>query len=77
MPQFLYRGGIIFKGGEGYGFYRHIQQYFSYIVAVSFIGGGNRYTLREPPTCHKSLTNHITYCCIEYTTPVQDYNSQS
>jgi hypothetical protein len=28
----------------------------SVIVAVSFIGGGNR---RQPPTCHKSLTNFI------------------
>jgi hypothetical protein len=27
---------------EGYGIYRHFQQYFSYIVAVSFIAGGNR-----------------------------------
>jgi len=26
------------------------QQYFSYIVAVSFIGGG---TWSKPPTCHK------------------------
>ena len=25
----------------GYGIQRHFQQYFSYIVAVSFIGGGN------------------------------------
>jgi hypothetical protein len=25
------------------GVWRHFQQYFSYIVAVSFIGGGNRY----------------------------------
>jgi len=33
------------------------QQYSSYIVAVSFIGGGNR---RKPPTCSKSLTNFIT-----------------
>jgi hypothetical protein len=24
------------------GIYRHFQQYFSYIVAISFIGGGNR-----------------------------------
>jgi hypothetical protein len=24
-------------------------------VAVSFIGGGNRKTLRKPPTCRKSL----------------------
>jgi hypothetical protein len=31
-----------------------------YIVAVSFIGGRNRKTLRKPPTCRKSLTNFIT-----------------
>jgi hypothetical protein len=31
------------------------QQYFSYFVAVSFIGGGNRRTQRKPPTCHKLL----------------------
>jgi hypothetical protein len=30
------------------------------------IGDGNR---RKPPTCHKSLTNFITYCCIEYISP--------
>jgi len=34
---------------------RHFQQYFSYIVAVSFIGGGNWRTWRKPPTCRKSL----------------------
>ena len=39
----------------------HIQQYFSYIVVVSFIGGGNQRTRRKPPTCRKSLTtlDHI------------------
>ena len=37
---------------------------FSYIVAVSFIAGGNRCTWRNPPTCRKSLTHFITYCCI-------------
>ena len=37
-----------------------LRQYFSYIVAVSFIGGGNQNTWRKPPTCHKSLTNFIT-----------------
>jgi DeoR/GlpR family transcriptional regulator of sugar metabolism len=42
------------------GVYRQFQQYFSYIVAVSFIGGGNRMTRRKPPTCRKSLTNIIT-----------------
>jgi hypothetical protein len=24
---------------------------------------------RKPSTCHKSLTNFITYCCIKYTSP--------
>jgi hypothetical protein len=36
------------------------QQYFSYIVAVSFIGGGNWNTRRKPPTCCKTLTNFMT-----------------
>jgi hypothetical protein len=43
-----------------YGIKRHFQQYFSYILAVSFIGGGNRSTRRKPTTCRKSLTNFIT-----------------
>jgi len=34
------------------------QQYFLYIVAVSFIDGGNRSTWRKPQTCCKSLTNY-------------------
>ena len=42
---------------------------FQYIMAVSFIGGGNQRTRRTPPTCCKSLTNFITSCCIEYTLP--------
>jgi len=33
------------------------QQYFSYIMVVSFIGGGNRSTRRKPPTCRMWLTN--------------------
>jgi hypothetical protein len=37
-----------------YGIQRHFQQYFSYIVKVSFIGGGHC------TTCRKSLTNFIT-----------------
>jgi len=36
---------------------RHFQQYFSYIVAINFIGGGNRSIRRKPSTCRKSLTN--------------------
>ena len=39
---------------------------------VSFIGGGNRSTRRKPLTCRKSLTNFITYYCIEYTSPERD-----
>jgi hypothetical protein len=46
----------------------HFQQYFSYIIAVSFISGGNQSTRRKPQTCRKSLTNFITWCYIEYTT---------
>jgi hypothetical protein len=36
------------------------KKYFSYIVVVSFIGGGNRSTRRKQPTCRKSLTNFTT-----------------
>jgi len=32
-----------------------IQQYFSYIVEVSFIGGGKRSARWKPSTCRKSL----------------------
>ena len=46
--------------GWGYGVYRHFQQYFSYIMAVSFIGGGNRSTQRKQPTCLKSLMKYST-----------------
>ena len=38
----------------------YFQQYFTYIVTASFIGGGNQNKRREPPTCRKSLTNFIT-----------------
>ena len=37
------------------------QQYFSYIMAVSFIGGWNRSTRRKPLTCRKSQKNFIIY----------------
>ena len=39
---------------------RDFQQYFSYIMMVSFIGGVNRGNLRKPPTYRNSLTNFIT-----------------
>ena len=44
----------------GHGVKRHLQQHFSYIVAVSYIGGGNRSTRSKQPTYRKSLTNFIT-----------------
>ena len=46
----------------GLWFITPLSTIFSYIVAVSFIAGGNRRTRRKPPTCRKSLTNfyHIT-----------------
>jgi len=42
-------GLIVFNG--------HFQQYFSYIIATSFSGGGSRSTRREPPTMGKQLVN--------------------
>jgi hypothetical protein len=41
------------------GVWRYFQQYFNYIVEVSFIAGGNRRTRRKPPTCRKSLTYEV------------------
>ena len=38
-----------------------------------FIGGGNQSTQRKPPIWCKSLTNFITKCCIEYTSPWAGY----
>ena len=43
-----------------YGVERHFLQYFSYVVAVSFIGEGDRSTLRKLLTCRKSPTYFIT-----------------
>ena len=44
-----------------------LSTYFSYFVAVSFIGGENRNTRRKPQTYRKSLSNFITQSCIEFT----------
>jgi hypothetical protein len=52
MIQYIEKGG----GGGVFNF----QQFFSYIVAVSFIGGGNQSEWGKPPTFCKSLTNFIT-----------------
>jgi hypothetical protein len=50
----------IYSFGLVYGVLRHFQQYFSYIVVVSFIDGRHRSKRRNPPICRKSLTNFIT-----------------
>jgi hypothetical protein len=42
-------------------------------VEVSFIGVGNWSSRRKVLTCHKSLTNFITYCCIEYISPLAGF----
>ena len=39
---------------------RDPQQYFSYIMKLSFTGGGNQSTGRKPPTCPMSMTKFIT-----------------
>ena len=38
-----------------YDVYRHFEQYFSYIVVVSFIGGGNKSTHGEN---HRHVAGH-------------------
>ena len=40
---------------------QQFQQYFSYIMAVSFTSGRNQTTRRKSPTCHKSLYHIILY----------------
>ena len=56
LAFFMFRHKLRISNG-GCGVYRHVQQYLSYVVAVSFIGGGNR---KKAPTCVKSLTSFIT-----------------
>jgi len=65
-----YVGKAVYTGrGCEYGVEHQFQQYFSYIVAVSFIGGVIRFTRRQPPICRKLLTNLIPLGCIEYISP--------
>jgi hypothetical protein len=56
-----------------YGVQRHFQQYFSYFVVVSFIGGGNRSTRRElTAACHwQSLSHNVS------STPHHEWDSNS
>ena len=59
--------------GLAYGFQPHFQQYFSYIVAVSFIGGGNRSTRRKHPTSHYKTLSHY----VVSSTPPHERDSNS
>jgi hypothetical protein len=43
--------------GYGYGVSRHFQQYFSYIMVVSFIGGGNRSSRRKQTLSHNVVSS--------------------
>jgi hypothetical protein len=45
----------LIKIGLVYGVERHFEQYFSNIMTVSFIGGGNQSTWIKPLTCRKLL----------------------
>ena len=49
--------------------------YFSYIVAVSFTGGGNRSTRSKPLACRKSLTN-LSHNAVS-STPCHEQGSNS
>jgi hypothetical protein len=51
MASGFYRVGVRFMA------FNEFQQYFSYIMAVSFISGEKRSTRRKPSTCHNSLMN--------------------
>jgi len=46
-----------------FGVERHFQQYFSYIMAISFSDGRSRSTRRKPPTMGKQLVSFITCGC--------------
>ena len=50
--------------------------YFSYIVAVSLLVEESGVLGEDHHPAHKSLTNYIKKCCIEYTLHEWDLNSQ-
>jgi len=50
---------LVYRVRLGYSVQQHFS-YISYIVAVSFIGGGNQSTRKKLQTCCKSLTIFIT-----------------
>ena len=59
-------GICIYDAFYDFGVKRHFQRYFSYIVAISFIGGGNRSTL-EKTTALGQGTDKLYNKCFLYT----------
>jgi hypothetical protein len=51
------------------------QQYFSYIMATSFSGGGSRITRREPPTLGKELVNFIIFGAPFFVYPILEHDT--
>ena len=62
--------------GFVYGVWHHFQQYFSYIVAVIFIGGGNRSTGENhlPATSHWQTLSHNVVLSTPHRGGIQTYN---
>jgi hypothetical protein len=50
-----------------YGVLRHFQQYFSFIVAINFIGGENRSKQRKPLTYIASHRQALSYYVVSST----------
>ena len=64
--------------GNGYGDKHYFQQYFSYPVAVSFIGEGNRSTLKKPPPTaisHLQTFLHTVVSSTPFTTTSAPWDS--
>jgi len=51
-----------------HGVLRHILQYFSYIVVVSFIGGGNRITWRKPQLSFEKTIIYVSLYIVDICT---------
>ena len=62
-------GQINFNIVKDYGVLRHFQQYFSYIVVVSFIGGWNWSTRGKPTTTANHWQTFSRKYCFEYISP--------
>ena len=53
-PVLIKTSPLLILKCKGYGVKCHFQQCFSYIMAVSFIGGGNRRTRRKSLICRNT-----------------------